>query len=83
MRNKDVCKSNLLGSFRGKLAINLTNLKYKYRLPVHFPWSALHMTGKNIVKGDPYLNFCLISDNARKRINCFKPFDYIAIFKTR
>ena len=32
MRNKDVCKSNLLGSFRGKLAINLTNLKYKYRV---------------------------------------------------
>ena len=34
MRNKDVCKSNLWGSFeaRGKLAINLTNLKYKYRV---------------------------------------------------
>lgn len=37
MRNKDVCKSNLLGSFRGKLAINLTNLKYKYRVACTLP----------------------------------------------
>ena len=61
-----------MSSFRRKLAINLSNLKYKYGLPVHLTWSALHMTGKNIVKGDPYLNFCLINDNARKPNKLFQ-----------